>query len=155
MDGGLHLHAYIRFKEKLRTRNIRFFDIDGHHPNIKVPEKPIACIKYCSKEGYNVFTHHMDIKQEIQAHESKKRILGQRLIDGEAPYEVVKDYPEMIFGYKKLKQDVEEYQIDKAKAYEAGGSRGLWCVGPIHSGKSHFVRAKTKELYNESVYLKH
>lgn len=33
-DGGTHLHVFADFGRKKQTRQIGFFDVDGHHPNI-------------------------------------------------------------------------------------------------------------------------
>lgn len=33
-DGGQHIHAFLELIDKPDIRNCRFFDIDGHHPNI-------------------------------------------------------------------------------------------------------------------------
>ncbi|QFR55624.1 replication-associated protein [Agrotis ipsilon-associated genomovirus] len=52
VDGGLHLHAFFMFERKFESRNVRVFDVDGHHPNIvrgySTPEKGAA---YATKEG--------------------------------------------------------------------------------------------------------
>lgn len=34
VDGGLHLHAFFLFERKFESRNVRIFDVDGHHPNV-------------------------------------------------------------------------------------------------------------------------
>ena len=34
LDGGYHFHAVIVFRERFQSRNQRFFDFDGVHPNI-------------------------------------------------------------------------------------------------------------------------
>lgn len=51
-DGGIHLHAFVDFGRKFRTRNTRQFDVDGHHPNVlpckKTPEK---MWDYATKDG--------------------------------------------------------------------------------------------------------
>lgn len=42
-DEGIHLHAFVDFGRKFRTRNERFADVEGRHPNIqpfgRTPEK--------------------------------------------------------------------------------------------------------------------
>jgi len=42
-DQGVHLHAFVDFGRKYRTRKQRFADVDGRHPNIqpfgRTPEK--------------------------------------------------------------------------------------------------------------------
>lgn len=34
-DGSIHYHCYLQRDSKFSTRNERYFDIVGHHPNIK------------------------------------------------------------------------------------------------------------------------
>lgn len=53
-DGNLHLHCYLYFAAKLVTRDQRYFDIDGHHPNIisNVRSRD-GSIKYTTKEDEN------------------------------------------------------------------------------------------------------
>lgn len=49
-NGKLHFHAYIKYAEKLDTKNCRFFDFKGVHPNIlpKAPGK--GWLGYCCKQ---------------------------------------------------------------------------------------------------------
>lgn len=51
-SGKTHFHAYLHFKPKLNTRDARFFDFKGVHPNI-APGKDdqVAMIKYVIKHG--------------------------------------------------------------------------------------------------------
>lgn len=52
VDGGVHLHAFFLFERKFESRNVRIFDVDGHHPNVvrgySAPEKGWA---YATKDG--------------------------------------------------------------------------------------------------------
>jgi len=49
---GVHLHAFVDFDRKFRSRNVRVFDVDGKHPNISpsrgTPEKGYD---YAIKDG--------------------------------------------------------------------------------------------------------
>lgn len=51
-DEGVHLHAFVDFGRKFRTRNQRFADVEGRHPNIqpfgRTPEKGWD---YATKDG--------------------------------------------------------------------------------------------------------
>lgn len=52
LDGGLHLHAFFMFGRKFESRNVRIFDVDGHHPNIVRGYKDAkAGCAYAIKEG--------------------------------------------------------------------------------------------------------
>lgn len=52
-DGGIHFHVYAIFNTRFRTRNIRFWDFDNVHPNIKKVDgrRPKAWYDYVTKEG--------------------------------------------------------------------------------------------------------
>lgn len=56
-DGGTHYHCYVHWNFKLRSRDPRMFDLEGHHPNIKVfsgkgnKQQQDRWISYCKKEG--------------------------------------------------------------------------------------------------------
>lgn len=51
-DGGTHLHAFVDFNRKFRSRDIRIFDVGGFHPNVSpsrgTPEKGYD---YAVKDG--------------------------------------------------------------------------------------------------------
>jgi len=52
VDGGTHLHAFVDFNRKFRSRNARVFDVGGFHPNVApsrgTPEKGYD---YATKDG--------------------------------------------------------------------------------------------------------
>lgn len=49
-DGGNHLHAFVSFGRKFRTRDARRFDFGGFHPNI-VAGRDQGGIDYAKKDG--------------------------------------------------------------------------------------------------------
>ncbi len=51
-DGGIHLHVFVRFGRKFRSRKADVFDVDGRHPNI-VPSRgtPEKGYDYATKGG--------------------------------------------------------------------------------------------------------
>lgn len=50
--GGVHLHVFVDFGRKFRSRNIRIFDVGGRHPNV-VPSRgtPEKGYDYAVKDG--------------------------------------------------------------------------------------------------------
>uniref|UniRef100_A0A8E7G261 Replication-associated protein n=1 Tax=Turdus hortulorum Genomoviridae sp. TaxID=2814995 RepID=A0A8E7G261_9VIRU len=50
--GGVHLHVFVDFGRKFRSRNVRIFDVEGRHPNVSpsrgTPEKGYD---YAIKDG--------------------------------------------------------------------------------------------------------
>ena len=110
------MHAYIKFERPVTSRRPTVFDVGGYHPNIKKPLNPYGCIKYCAKENYNIFTHNLDVDEEIEARKGHKKILGKRLLSGEVKLiEAVKEDPSLLFGYKKIKADLEQFNLDNAR----------------------------------------
>lgn len=55
-SGQPHLHAYIKIKKQLSTRNQRFFDFNKegriYHPNIQTVRKDQSWISYITKDGH-------------------------------------------------------------------------------------------------------
>ncbi|AIF34855.1 RepA [Sewage-associated gemycircularvirus-10a] len=51
-DGGIHLHAFVDFGVKYRSRNSRAFDVEGQHPNVS-PSRgtPEEGFDYAIKDG--------------------------------------------------------------------------------------------------------
>lgn len=51
-DGGTHLHAFVDFGVKYRSRNARAFDVEGCHPNVSASRgTPEAGYDYAIKDG--------------------------------------------------------------------------------------------------------
>nr|QTE03667.2 MAG: replication-associated protein [Gemycircularvirus] len=50
--GGVHLHVFVDFNRKFRSRNVRIFDVEGRHPNV-VPSRgtPEKGYDYAIKDG--------------------------------------------------------------------------------------------------------
>lgn len=90
-------------------------------------------LAYVSKEDPHPLQFNMDIKADMAARNSHKKILGKRLCDGEPLVEVMKDHPELLFGYKRLKSDIKSYERDKERAGKYAAlngfptSWGFWC----------------------------
>lgn len=55
----------------------------------------------------------MDIKQETEARESHRKILGKRLLDGEKLTDLVDENPALIFEFQKLEANLAAYKRAK------------------------------------------
>lgn len=104
-NGNPHIHAYIGLQDAFRTRCGRFADIEGYHGNYQGCRSAKNVLKYCTKEDN--FKANFDVEQILSKSESKKTILGKRLLDGENLMQIVKENPELIFGFKRLKEDID------------------------------------------------
>lgn len=94
-------------------------DIGDYHPNVrgsKIQNKK-AALRYCSKEDPTPLQFNIDIKAEQAAREGHRKIVATKLLSGEVTLvDAVKDDPSMLFGYKKLKMDLEQYLVDSGRA---------------------------------------
>lgn len=50
-DSGTHYHAYVKFEQPYRSRDCKFADISGEHPNAQAVRNPNATINYVQKDG--------------------------------------------------------------------------------------------------------
>lgn len=58
MDGNKHLHVLFSFNKRVDTLNTNYFDIGGHHPNIKQKKGSTKnWIAYCRKEDKEPLTN--------------------------------------------------------------------------------------------------
>lgn len=112
-DGTPHLHVYLYFEERVSIKNARYWDVEGFHPNIQVAKSLKAVKDYIKKDG-DILEFGIDYQEELSAIKDHRRALGKRLMDGEALVDVMKDAPELMFGFKKIYEDVEFYKKVKA-----------------------------------------
>lgn len=50
-DGGIHYHALLRYGGRVNIRDQRFWDINGHHPNIQAARSRKRVLEYVTKDG--------------------------------------------------------------------------------------------------------
>ncbi|AIF76275.1 Rep1 [Rhinolophus associated gemykibivirus 1] len=51
-DGGTHLHSFVDFGRKFRSRRTSIFDVDNHHPNVSATHStPREGFDYACKDG--------------------------------------------------------------------------------------------------------
>jgi len=111
-NGNKHLHVFLKLSTSFRTRDQRFFDLNGFHGNYQGCRSEKNVIKYCSKE--EDYISNFDLNERINKKASHKKIYGTKLIHRQnSLVELVDENPELLFGYKKLKEDLNEYFRDK------------------------------------------
>lgn len=116
-DGNFHLHCAAWYAEPIRFTDPHHLDISGYHPNIR--DKQIrskkAVLKYISKEDADPLEFNINVQQELAMRTQHKRILGKRLMEENLPT-LLKEFPELVFGYKALKADIAEAKLDLIRA---------------------------------------
>ncbi|AXH78187.1 MAG: Rep catalytic domain protein [Cressdnaviricota sp.] len=138
-DGTPHVHACIILQSSPRTRNMRYFDIDGLHPNIatlKTMSDFERASKYCQKDG--------DFITNVKEHLSKRAQLFKDLLEEGLTPSFVKTHPEiMALNYDQLRKWLSFVRPElQLPAYlHLPKRRHLWLTGPSNSGKTYFLSA--------------
>jgi len=114
-NGNYHIHVYLSLSTGYRTRNPGSLDLlsngNRYHGNYQGCRSEKNVIKYCSKE--EDYISNFDLNSRLKNKSAHKKILGDALIKRQKSLvDVVNENPEMIFGYKRLKLDLEEYFHD-------------------------------------------
>lgn len=50
-DGGKHFHVFFKVDKRIRSKDQRYFDWEGCHPNIQSAYNVTKCLEYCQKDG--------------------------------------------------------------------------------------------------------
>lgn len=167
-DGGLHLHAWVSFKEKVRTTDTRYFDLREFHPNILRARSKKGSIEYCSKEdpepleSYQQKRSYGDILAEA---ETEEQFLA--MVRESHPRDYVLCYDRIkSMSSNHFKVDVEPYvprftsftnvplelltlsivtHNDRPKTVVLMGSRGL--------GKTEWARSHGTHVYSRGCVI--
>lgn len=85
-SGKHHYHAYIKFAEKLETENVKFFDINGVHPNI-IRKPGTGWITYCAKDD-DYITNFYEPCPWVQARDAATAAEGVAILWNKRPREM-------------------------------------------------------------------
>lgn len=82
-DGGTHLHAFVDFGRKFRSRRSDVFDVAGRHPNIERSKRnPRKGAEYASKTG-NIVAGGLDIESLPRSGLGLAQSAGDTLLSAE------------------------------------------------------------------------
>lgn len=70
-------------------------------------------IKYVLKQDEVALQFNMDAEAEQKARTDKRKILGKRLLDGEALHALTDENPELLFEFAKIEQNLAAYKRAK------------------------------------------
>jgi len=115
-DGGKHLHVFIHSNTKIQTRDARYFDFNGHHPNVQTARSPSAVLDYVSKGGN--FFDHGDPQQHANKKKSWKDVLKApnrlaflEMAQSVSPRDYVLQHERILaFGDKHYRVEIPPYQ---------------------------------------------
>lgn len=138
-SGEPHRHVYLNLSNQIRTRDSRYFDIRGYHGNYQGCRGVSAVIRYCTKESD--YTANFDISKYTSKPPNREEI-GRELLEGKKVSELVIKYPKLLFGYKRLCDDIAKFRSDIGMRREITNVRGTWIYGPPGIGKSRKARTE-------------
>lgn len=135
-DGGLHLHCYFKFKSQIHTRDERYFDIKGFHPNIATVTSAKArerIKKYCIKDG--------DYIANVEVLGKRLAMLTSMLEEGLTP-KFVKQNPEMMtMNFSSIMSWYRFVTNKPVQRKELPKRRHIWLYGVRNTGKSTWLWA--------------
>ena len=147
-DGGTHLHAFVDFGRKFRTRRADVFDVGNHHPNISpsygTPEKGYD---YAIKDGDVVggglerpcgasVSKDGDVWAQIVLAESRDEFFA--LLHSLAPRALLCSFPSLVkYADWKYRVDPEPYRHDPQLCFDLSGTPELldWSHDTLDSSR--------------------
>ncbi len=107
-DGNRHLHIVLVREHTEAITSERFFDLGQYHPNIQPCRNLRNAIKYVKKEdNYHVWGDLEVVEKRTMASRLLDVVSGTMSLD-----ELINEHPHLIRGYKRLKEDIEQYSKD-------------------------------------------
>lgn len=107
-DGNPHLHCFIRGYNAISTRDSRFFDLDGYHPNVQSCRSQRSWIRYCLKEDPEPLTKGLDLTL-YGDRENTSTLVARRLLAGDPVHSLLQEYPGFFMCNLRKAFDFESY----------------------------------------------
>lgn len=163
-DGEPHLHALILLTKRLLTHNERFFDLDGHHPNIQSARNKSATIAYVKKHGDFIEDGDSPVKRKWvevltagDRDEAAQRIREISPRDWVLSYDRVQHYLDTAFPQQR-ETYTSDYSFDAAvipagirrwldQRHESARPLSLLIIGPSRTGKTELARSFGHHIY--------
>lgn len=143
-DGALHLHAFLKLKERVYFKP-DMFDIAGYHGNYQSAKSWRAVQEYVKKDGN--FISNLDLKAAANNH-AKKITPADLLRDPLELLEEGKLNPMALNNFIK-NRDVYQMLLNQKRLREIPKDiikkRHHWIYGESNSGKTTYVRSKIME----------
>jgi len=116
-DGEWHLHAAVRYKMAIRTRDERYFDVDGYHPKIEKLKSVTGAVRYLTKEDTTPLVEGIDV-QALLAKKTKGvcDAVARKLLDGATIDELMEDHCGFVLMHKRQIEDFQSYASARREA---------------------------------------
>lgn len=159
-DGNMHIHACIKFKNKINVKNVNKFDFQGRHPNLgKIRNWDAAC-NYCRKESdfqeWNLSNQSFAIYTQVSDFSDRKEFF-QKCVDKKIPFQYAKDAWDS--NLKLLNTINEDTPIlgtitsENLRNFTMPTERkSLWIKGTTGIGKTTWAKKNAKK---PSLFIRH
>lgn len=137
-DGNPHIHAFLTLKKKFDTRSANFFDLGNYHGNYQVARCSDDVIDYCNKADKEPLTYGVYVGNNQSV--VQKRALQNKMILSKPLPQLVDEGVIHISMYKKMKDAISSYKLDKVHVPDYMPKTCYWIYGPTGCGKSRYVR---------------
>lgn len=111
-DGHPHRHVYLKLNKKNNWINANCFDLGAYHGNYQGVRSKENTIKYVTK-GNDYITNIGPYIDTLDRKDKKKNV-AKRILGGDKLVDLVKEDPSLLFGYKRLKENLTNYFQDLA-----------------------------------------
>lgn len=147
-DGSHHLHLWLEFENRITIRDSSYFDLPENHCNIghmedKKRNSKNNVIRYLTKFDKDPLVYGTEINFK------KRGMICEYLKNGESLTKIIDMYPEELYNYDKLRNNINLYQIDKKEVNKFIIRKGFWIYGKSGIGKSYLVRIAFDDLYEK------
>ena len=147
-DGSHHLHLWLEFENRITIRDPNYFDLPENHCNIghmedKKRNSKNNVIRYLTKFDKDPLVYGTEINFK------KRGIICEYLKNGESLTKIIDMFPEELYNYDKLRNNINLYQIDKKEVDKFIIRKGFWIYGKSGIGKSYLVRVAFDDLYEK------
>lgn len=146
-DGTPHLHAYVVYATRKNFKSPSCFDFLDKHGNYQIPRNKKDVIAYVAKQSD--FIANFDVKAKYDSMLQKKRDISVELMSGKELHVVTKEHPELLFGYARLKKDIEQYKLDSVSVPRIYPRDCIWLLGEPGTGKSYWARTTYPTLFEK------
>jgi hypothetical protein len=140
-----HIHCYIELDRKINRNGCDLLDLKNgnevYHGYYVPCRNKWAVINYCRKD--NDFISNIpnkDVQIANKARRNHRKIICHKLITRQITLvEAVQEDPMLIFQYKKLKDNLNQYYMDTLEIPRVIMRKNYWIYGDYELGKSKFV----------------
>ncbi len=147
-DGGLHLHAFVRYdKPGVRRADLIKFDILGHHGDYQSVRSRRCVLEYVQKEDADVLTN---IDKELLVDKTKKRQRENMEVFDGSEVELKAMMRAGDYSWRQLVAMLKArhaYRLMTCKPLQSQTVKGIWVYGEPGTGKSHWARTQFPDAY--------